>query len=1097
MALISLALLGGFRARLEAGPALTLPTRKAQAVLAYLAVPLGRAHPRDKLAALLWGDRPETLARTSLRQTLFILRKALAGQTSAWLHLDGGALALNPAAVDVDVSRFEQRLADGTPAALAEAVTLYQGNLLQGLAVEEPLFEEWLLLERERLREAALEGLARLLAHQRGTGANEAAIQTGLRLLALDPLQESCHRALMQLYARLGRRDAALRQYEHCVDVLRRELHTEPEAETSALYQEILRRRQATPLIRSEVDRTGEEAAGPPPRAEPLPTETPLVGRTAELETLLSALDAARRGRGRAIAVLGEAGIGKTRLVTELVARTAGIPCAVLLGRAHEPDRILPFGPWVDALRSARVTEDATLLAELGPAWRAELGRLLPEVRGAEPPVGSPEPLALFEALARLVGCLAARHGALVVVEDLHWADDMSVRFLAFLARRLAAWRLLLVLSVRDEEVDQASDLGRTIDDLVGRGHVAALRLGPLTQPDTLALVRALVDSRDGTRDPVTLGDEVWAASEGHPLLVLERIRALDGQPQPASTLVQSPPPTLREVIGRRLGVLSERARRLVAVAAVAGRACDFGLLARVTDLDEVLAAEGVEELVRRRVLRTVGDRLEFAHDRIRDVTKAEILPLRRAALHRRLAEAMEALYAADLDSYCLAIGTHYADGEVWAKAVPFLRRAGAAAADRSAYREAAASFEQALAALEHCPSERATTEQAIDLRLDLARAYQPLGRHGERLVLAEEAERLAVAIGDPARLGWAHRGMAAVLYSLYQFDRAIAYGERALAAAEALGDRALSVQASYVLGLTHLDAGRSDLAIDLFRAVTTLAAAHASTESVAHGSYAHLRPAALAWLGTALAHVGQFSEAVARAEEALRLAPDTRPHDVLRALHCLGLVHCHRGDVAAARPLFERELALARSTENQDWLAAAHAGLGRALASAGQGEEAVGLLERAIAMERAGTGVVPAYRMRQLGEAYLAAGRVEEALERGREALAELARRGKPGGAAAAGALALVGAALAAREPPNFADAETHYREALELATPLGLAPLIARCHLGLGRLDRRQGDLRQAREHLDTALVTLKTMGMTLWAEQAEREREALTNG
>ena len=390
MALFSLALLGGFRARLDAGPALTLPTRKAQAVLAYLAVPLGQAHPRDKLAALLWGDRPETLARKSLRQTLFIIRRALADQTSAWLDLDGGAIALNPAAVDVDVSRFERRLADGTPAALAEAVTLYQGDLLQGLAVEEPLFEEWLMLERERLREAALEGLARLLAHQRGAGANEAAVQTGLRLLALDPLQESCHRALMQLYARLGRRGAALRQYQQCVDVVRRELHTEPEAETSALYQQILRQRPATHLTPLEIERAGEEEAGRHRAPSRHPPRPPWSAEPESLGELLSALDASMSGRGRAIAILGEAGIGKTRLVTELVARTAGLTCAVLLGRAHEPDRILPFGPWVDALRSAHVTEDVTLLAELGPAWRAELGRLLPEVRGAEPPGALP-----------------------------------------------------------------------------------------------------------------------------------------------------------------------------------------------------------------------------------------------------------------------------------------------------------------------------------------------------------------------------------------------------------------------------------------------------------------------------------------------------------------------------------------------------------------------------------------------------------------------------------------------------------------------------------------------------------------------------------
>jgi DNA-binding SARP family transcriptional activator len=1095
MALVSLALLGGFHARLDAGPALTLPTRKAQAVLAYLALPLGRAHPRDKLAALLWGDRPETLARKSLRQTLFIVRKALADQTSTWLHLDGGAIALNPAAVDVDVNRFERRLADGTPAALAEAVTLYQGDLLQGLAVEEPLFEEWLMLERERLREAALEGLARLLAHQRGTGTDEAAVQTGLRLVALDPLQESCHRALMQLYVQLGRRDAALRQYEQCVDVVRRELHTEPEAETSALYRQILRQRQTTPLTPLEVDRTGGEA-GPPPRAESPPTETPLVGRTGELQELLSALDASRSGRGRAIAILGEAGIGKTRLVTELVARTAGIPCAVLLGRAHEPDRILPFGPWVDALRSARVTDDATLLAELGPVWRAELGRLLPEVRGAEPPVGSPEPLALFEAFARLVGCLAARHGALVVVEDLHWADDMSVRLLAFLARRLAAWRLLLVVSVRDEEVDQASDLGRTLDDLMKSGHVAALRLGPLTRPDTLALVRALVDGRDGTRGPVRLGDEVWASSEGHPLLVLERIRALEGQPRPASTLVQWPPQTLREVIGRRLGFLSERTRRLVAVAAVAGRACDFGLLVRATDLGEIEAAEAVEELDRRRVLRAAGDRLEFVHDRIRDVAQAEILPLRRAALHRRLAEAMEALYGADLDRHCLAIGTHYADGEVWAKAVFFLRRAGAAAAERSAYREAAASFEQALAVLKHCPPGRTITEQAIDLGLDLARAYIPLGRHRERLALVEEAERLAVAIGDPARVGWAHLGMAAGLHNLRELNRAIAYGERALAAAEALGDRALRIHASYTLGTTHLEAGRSDPAIDFLHIVATLIAEDGPANHGA-GPYAHLRPAAVAWLGTALAEVGRFAEAVAHAEEALRLATDTRPDDVLRALHCLGLVHYLQGDTAAARTLFEREVALALTTDNQGWLGAAYAGLGRTLARAGRGEEAVELLERAVAMERAGTGGAPPNRIRQLGEAYLAAGRVDEALARGREALTELARRGEARGGNAAGGLELVGAALAALEPPDVEGAEAHYREALEHATRLGLRPLAARLHLGLGRLHRQQGDLGRAQEHLETALAALNEMRMTLWTEQAEREQEALTNG
>ena len=232
MAQLRLTLFGGFEARHETGEVLTLPSRKAQALLAYLALPLGRAHPRDKLAALLWGDIREESARASLRQVLFIVRKALGDSESAVLRHDGEALGLVPAAVEVDVTTFERAVVEGTPEALARAAALYHGDLLAGLVVDEMSFEEWLLGERERLRELALEALAKLLAHQRGGGAMEAAVGTALRLLTLDPLQEAVHRTLMRLYAGLGRRGTALRQYQRCVSVLGRELGIEPEPET-------------------------------------------------------------------------------------------------------------------------------------------------------------------------------------------------------------------------------------------------------------------------------------------------------------------------------------------------------------------------------------------------------------------------------------------------------------------------------------------------------------------------------------------------------------------------------------------------------------------------------------------------------------------------------------------------------------------------------------------------------------------------------------------------------------------------------------------------------------------------------------------------
>src|SRR5262249_49860924 len=169
------------------------------------------------------------------------------GVSPEFLVAEAQAVALEPAAVDVDVLTFEKLVAEGTAEAFERAAALYQGELLEGLGVDEPPFEEWLLAERERLRELALEALARLLAHQAKSPATERAIQTALRLLALDALEEPVHRTLMRLYARQGRRSAALKQYQVCLGVLRRELQAEPEPETRRLYQDILQQRMSEP----------------------------------------------------------------------------------------------------------------------------------------------------------------------------------------------------------------------------------------------------------------------------------------------------------------------------------------------------------------------------------------------------------------------------------------------------------------------------------------------------------------------------------------------------------------------------------------------------------------------------------------------------------------------------------------------------------------------------------------------------------------------------------------------------------------------------------------------------------------------------------
>jgi predicted ATPase/DNA-binding SARP family transcriptional activator len=311
---LELKLLGGFEAHLQAGAALVLPTQKTRALLAYLALPLGQSHPREKLATLLWGDMRHAQARGNLRNALSRIKRILPKALRASLRFDGASVSLDPSAVDVDVEQFERLLADGSMDALGQIAVLYRGDLLAGLVLAERPFEEWLMAERVRLHELAIQGLGRLFAYQRQAGDHEAAVQTGLRLLALDALQEPVHRAVMSLYAGLGRRQAALRQYQLCMDALKRELNVPPEAATTHLYQQILNTGPGHPG-RAEESSTLSGAAAPP--ATP-PTNLPassseLIDREAETRDIVDLVT-----RHRLVTLAGAGGIGKTRLGVEV-----------------------------------------------------------------------------------------------------------------------------------------------------------------------------------------------------------------------------------------------------------------------------------------------------------------------------------------------------------------------------------------------------------------------------------------------------------------------------------------------------------------------------------------------------------------------------------------------------------------------------------------------------------------------------------------------------------------------------------------------------------------------------------------------------------
>jgi len=236
---LHLSLLGTFKAASHLGAPVRLTMRKPRALLAFLALHPREPQTRERIAALLWPDTAAAQARLNLRQTLFLVRRALGTGLEAIITDVDGSLGIDPSRVVVDAVEFQKYARQDTPHALATAGQLYRGDLLQGFDLGEEPFEEWLTAERERLRETAIEGLAKLLRHHMDNEEPEAAISVGIRLLALDPCQEAVHRTLMRLYAVTHRRAAALRQFEACAVALKREFGLEPAEETRALHGQI------------------------------------------------------------------------------------------------------------------------------------------------------------------------------------------------------------------------------------------------------------------------------------------------------------------------------------------------------------------------------------------------------------------------------------------------------------------------------------------------------------------------------------------------------------------------------------------------------------------------------------------------------------------------------------------------------------------------------------------------------------------------------------------------------------------------------------------------------------------------------------------
>jgi eukaryotic-like serine/threonine-protein kinase len=696
----------------DEGRPLKLGGSKQRALLALLLLHANEPLSTDRVIDELWGDRPPATAAKTVQVYISRLRKALAGgaaegsESMVVTREHGYELTLDPERLDAQ--RFERLVAEGRDAlaagrpedaasALEGALALWRGPPLADLAYES--FTQPAIARLEDLRVAALE---QLIEAKLALGGHAEVVGRLEALIAEHPYRERLRAQLMLALYRCDRQADALQAYQNARKALVEELGIEPGERLRELERAILAQDPGLQLV-------AEEPGAPEPAAES-PRGT-FVGRERELAELVAGLDDACAGRGRLFMLVGEPGIGKSRLAEELTAHARARRARVLVGRCWEAGGAPAYWPWVQSLRPyLRETGAEGLRSQLREG-AADVAQLFPELRDLLPDL-TPAPalesegarFRLFDSMTAFLKSAAAARPLVLVLDDLHAADEPSLLLLQFVARELRDSNLLIVGAYRDVDPTPKDPLKTTLAELVREPVTRTLALAGLGEADVVHFIEEVAPGASAAE----LAAAVQAETEGNPLFVGEIVRLLAAERRldEPGTAALAIPQSVREVIGRRLHHLSGECNELLTLASVLGREFDLAALAAVSGLERDSFLELLDEATEARVVSEIPgvlERMRFAHALIRDAAYHALGRGRRVQLHRQVGEALEALYSSDLDAHLAEIANHFfeaAPGGNGLKAVDYARRAGARAIALLAYEEAARLYQMALEAL-------------------------------------------------------------------------------------------------------------------------------------------------------------------------------------------------------------------------------------------------------------------------------------------------------------------------------------------------------------------------------------------------------------
>jgi class 3 adenylate cyclase/tetratricopeptide (TPR) repeat protein len=830
---------------------------------------------------------------------------------------------------------------------------------------------------------------------------------------------------------------------------------------------------------------------------------TPFVGRQQELDSVYQALERTRTGQGQVVALVGDAGVGKSRLVHECLHshRTQGWRVLEIASVSY--GKATPYFPVIDLLKRychvddgddartirAKVTGQVLTLDEtLQEALPALLALL--DAAPEDSPFLRLDPTQrrqrTLDGLKRVLLRESQVQPLLLVFEDLHWIDSETQAVLDRLVESLPTRPLLLLVNYRPEY--QHSWGNKT--------YYTQLRLDPLLPASADAFLQALLGDDPSLE---SLAPLLIARTQGNPFFLEESVRTL----VETGVLVGTPgayrlvkpfdslqvPATVQAVLAARIDRLPPEEKQLLQTAAVIGTEVPSTLLQAIAEAPEESLRLGLSHLQAAEFLyetRLFPDiAYTFKHALTQQVAYETLLQERRRALHARIVEALETLAGDRSAEQGEQLANHAFRGEVWDKAQRYLRQVGTRAMRQAAYRQAVAYHEHALVALRHLPQTRETMDQGVDLHFDLRAAWSAIGELQRVPEVLQAAAALAEALGDPGRQGRVALYMALHFNHVGAYDHCIAASERALALATTSGDVGGRVQAHNYLGIAFHALG------DYSRAMAVLRQARAAlTGEQCYERFGQVSlPAVLTrtLLGLCLADVGAFSEGITIGTESRRLAEAVdHPVDRMGASYTLGLPYLYKGQLSAALPLLERALEISHEVLPLYFpIIASH--VGQAYVASGRGDDALALLERAVTQLTAmGMTWFLARVVTYLSEAALVTGRLEEATAHARRAL-ELSRNHKERGTEA-WVLRCLGDIALHGDPPQTDQATIHYQQALTLAEALGMRPLQAHCHYGLGRLYGQTGQRQQAHTELSTAITMYRALDMTFWLPQAE---------